>query len=214
MEWLHRAWTYALGSIFAGLILGLPGLHYRYTYEHSKRLRVVTDGRLYRSGQLSESGFRDACRKNGIQTVINLQEDVRDPLIPERTFGKPAVRESEALSRIGVRGMALDGGVLEDNPQPGQRPAVIDDFLEIVDEIRDKYWKQNIPHPILIHCQAGLHRTGLITAIYRMEYEDRPLAEAIEELKANGFGTFAATEANDYIKRFLIEYQKGVRRAK
>jgi tyrosine-protein phosphatase SIW14 len=211
MGMVRKALPWILGAVLATLILGLPGLHYRYTYEQSKRLRVVTDGKFYRSGQLPASGFRDAAAKYGIKTVINLQEEARDPLIPERAFAKPSVRQSDALAAIGVNAIALDGGVLEDNPQPGQRPAVIDEFLEVIDAIRDKYWKNDIPHAVLIHCKAGLHRTGLLTAIYRLEYEDRSLPEVIEELKANGFGTYAATDANDYIRRFLIDYRKGLR---
>ncbi len=214
MEMLRSARPWLLGIALAVIVLGLPGLYYRYTYEHSKRLRVVTDGKFYRCGQLSETGFRDATKRYRIKTVINLQEDVRDPLIPAQTFGNPSVRESDALARLGVDSVSLDGGVLEDDPKPGQRPAVIDDFLELVDGIRDKYWIKGIPHAVMIHCQAGLHRTGLFTAIYRLEYENRTLPEVIEELKANGFGTYAATEANDYIKRFLIDYRKGLRRGK
>ena len=209
---VRAAPPWILGLLIAAIVLGLPGLHYRYTYEQSKRLRVVTDGKFYRSGQLPASGFRDASRRYGIKTVINLQEEARDPLIPERAFAKPSVRQSDVLAGIGVNAISLDGGVLEDDPQPGSRPAVIDEFLELIDGIRDTYWNHNIPHPILIHCKAGLHRTGLLTAIYRLEYEDRTLPEVIEELKANGFGTYAATGANDYVKRFLLDYQKGVRR--
>jgi len=211
MGMVRNAVPWILGVLIAGIVLGLPGLYYRYTYEQSKRLRVVTAGQFYRSGQLPASGFRDAARRYQIKTVINLQEEARDPLIPERAFADPSVRQSDVLAGIGVNAISLDGGVLEDNPQPGRRPAVIDEFLEIVDGIRDQYWKNGIPHPILIHCKAGLHRTGLLTAIYRIEYEDRTLPEVIEELKANGFGTYAATEANDYVKRFLIDYRKGVR---
>lgn len=212
MGMVRTALPWVLGALLGGIVLGLPGLYYRYTYEHSKRLRVVTDGKLYRSGQLSATGFRDATKRYRIKTVINLQEDARDPMIPERTFGKPAVNESEVLARLGVESISLDGGVLEDNPKPGQRPAIIDEFLELVDGIREKYWDRGEPHAVLIHCQAGLHRTGLFTAIYRLEYENRSLPEVIEELKANGFGTYAATGANDYIKRFLLDYQKGQRR--
>ena len=211
MGMARKSLPWFLGALLAVVVLGLPGLYYRYQYEHSKRLRAVTEGKFYRSGQLPASGFRDAAAKYGIKTVINLQEEARDPLIPEHTFGKPAVRQSDVLAGIGVNSIALDGGVLEDNPQPGQRPAVIDEFLEVIDAIRDKYWKNGESHAVLIHCKAGLHRTGLLTAIYRLEYEDRTLPEVIEELKANGFGTYAATEANDYIKRFLLDYKKGVR---
>ena len=211
MGTVGNAARWALGISLALLILGLPGLYYRYTYEHAKRLRVVSEGKFYRSGQLPAAGFRDAVAKYKIGTVINLQEEARDPLIPERAFGRPTVRQSEVLAGLGVNSVALDGGVLEDDPQPGQRPAVIDEFLETVDGIRDRYWNAGKPHAILIHCKAGLHRTGLLTAIYRLEYEDRSLPEVIGELKANGFGTYAATDANDYIKRFLIDYCKGIR---
>ena len=212
MEMARTARPWILGALSALLILGLPGLHYRYTYEQSKRLRVVTEGKFYRSGQLPASGFRDVEAKYKIRTVINLQEEARDPLIPERAFARPSVRQSDVLAGLNVNSVALDGGVLEDNPQPGRRPAVIDDFLDVIDGIRDRYWKRGEAHAVLIHCKAGLHRTGLLTAIYRLEYEDRSLPEVIDELKANGFGTYAATDANDYIRRFLIDYRKGVRR--
>ena len=165
MEMARTARPWILGALSALLILGLPGLHYRYTYEQSKRLRVVTEGKFYRSGQLPASGFRDVEAKYKIRTVINLQEEARDPLIPERAFARPSVRQSDVLAGLNVNSVALDGGVLEDNPQPGRRPAVIDDFLDVIDGIRDRYWKRGEAHAVLIHCKAGLHRTGLLTAI-------------------------------------------------
>ncbi len=67
---VRTALPWVFGILIATVILGLPGLHYRYTYEQSKRLRVVTDGKFYRSGQLPASGFRDASRRHGIKTVI------------------------------------------------------------------------------------------------------------------------------------------------
>ena len=208
---VRKALPWVLGTVLASVILGLPGLHYRYTYEQGKRLRVVTEGKFYRSGQLPASGFRNAESKYKIRTVINLQEEARDPLIPQRAFAKPSVRQSDVLAGLNVKSVSLDGGVLEDHPEPGGRPAVIDEFLEVIDGIRDKHWNKGEPHAVLIHCKAGLHRTGLLTAIYRLEYENRTLPEVIEELKANGFGTYAATEANDYIKRFLLDYKPGKR---
>ena len=42
-------------------------------------------------------------------------------------------------------------------------------------------------YPVLIHCFAGIHRTGAFCAIYRMEYEGWTNAEAIEELRACGY---------------------------
>ena len=51
----------------------------------------------------------------------------------------------------------------------------MDQYLAILDN-PDSY-------PILIHCQAGLHRTGLLSAVYRMEYEGWTPAQAWREFR-------------------------------
>ena len=201
-----RTWVrWALGALVAAAVVAVPSVYYRASYDHAKRLRVVTPGKLYRCGQLNAAGFAEAFRRYDIKTVVNLQEDNRDPLLPERWRGEPRVRESEVCAAHGVRYVVLEGGVL-DHPgeDPGSRPRVIDDFFRLMDDPAN--------HPVLIHCKAGLHRTGLVTAVYRMEYEGRTPAEAVEELRANGFGTFAATDGNAYLERFILRFEKGVRR--
>ncbi len=47
----------------------------------------------------------------------------------------------------------------------------------------------NDPHnyPVLVHCFAGIHRTGAYCAIYRMEFEHWSNAQAIAEMKACGY---------------------------
>jgi protein tyrosine/serine phosphatase len=39
-----------------------------------------------------------------------------------------------------------------------------------------------IPKPVLIHCKSGADRTGLAAALYLLDVEKRPLAEAKEQL--------------------------------
>lgn len=203
---IRAAVPWLLGVLVVVTVLGVPGLYYRAGYEHARRLRVVADGVLYRCGQLPAAGFRDAHRKYGFKTVVNLQEEARDPLLPVSVFKKPSVRETDALRDLSpdIRYVCLDGGVLDDpRLAPGSRPAVIDEFLEIMDKPEN--------HPVLIHCKAGLHRTGLMVAIYRMEYEGRTAGDAMEELKANGFGTFAATDGNAYVQRHITDFKPKVR---
>jgi protein tyrosine/serine phosphatase len=62
-------------------------------------------------------------------------------------------------------------------------------------------------YPLLVHCRAGLHRTGVITAVYRMEYEGWSPTAALRELKAHGFGEFASSSANMYIQQYVLSYQ-------
>jgi tyrosine-protein phosphatase SIW14 len=200
---------WAFGVAIVAAIVGVPFGYYRSSYVQAKRLRVVTEGKLYRCGQLPAEGFREAFQRYGIKCVVNLQEEARDPHIPQTWsdswMGRSHVLESEVCRTQGVKYVSLDGGVLDRADQaPGTRPAVIEDFLEILDDPTN--------YPILIHCKAGLHRTGLLTAVYRMEKEHRSKAEAVRELRANGFGTFGATDGNAYLVRFIDQFEPGVRR--
>ena len=202
-----RVWgRWGLALLVAAAVVGVPTAYYRATYAHAKRLRVVEPGVAYRSGQLTAAGFREAFRRYKIGVVVNLQEEARDPLVPEGWQARPSVTESEVCKQAGVRYVSLDGGVLDHPDQePGVRPRAIDQFLDLMDEARAE------GRPVLFHCKAGLHRTGLLAAIYRMEYDGWTKARAVRELRANGFGTFAATEANDYVKRFVVDYEPGLR---
>jgi protein-tyrosine phosphatase len=65
--------------------------------------------------------------------------------------------------------------------------------------------KSNLP--VLIHCRAGLHRTGILTCLYRIEYEAWPKRKAIGELKANGFGEWPCTASNEYVDQYIVRYQ-------
>jgi tyrosine-protein phosphatase SIW14 len=195
--------------VIAGVVVAVPIAHWRTGYEQHKRLRVVTDGRVYRSGQMTADGFREACRRYGIKTVINLQDDEthtavdeRDPPLPQNPLNKAQKRQSEVLDEYGVRYVQLDGSALNADGAGG-RPVLVDQFLEVMDDEAN--------YPVLLHCKAGLHRTGLMTAIYRMEYEKRGRGEALEELKANGFGEFKATDANEYVKEYIFDFVPGKR---
>lgn len=204
---MARIARWVAGLMIVTAMVAIPYSYYRANYAHAKRLRVVSDDRFYRSGQLTASGFREAFQRYGIKTVINLQEEARDPLIAESWQGKSKILESEVCKSMGVKYVPLDGGVLDlPGQDPGSRPLVIEEFLTVLDDPAN--------YPILIHCKAGLHRTGLMTAIYRMDKEKRSKEEAIRELRANGFGTFAASDGNIYIKRFLLDFEPGVRRNK
>lgn len=194
-----------LGGLVAVVIIGIPAAYYRAGYTNQKRFRVVTPEKFYRSGQFTASGLRNIIQTHGIRTVINLQEENRDPYMPETWLTRPQIRESDVCRELGVNYISLYGGEIV-SPEvyaAGQRPQAIDQFLQILDDSSN--------YPVLLHCKAGLHRTGLFTAIYRMEYEGWTTAAAMQELRANGFGTFAATTKNVYIVQYVESYQRGIR---
>lgn len=188
-----------MGIGIALLIVVAPLTYYRMNYRTHKRLRVVTEGKVYRSGCMTAEGFREAIQRHGIRTVINLQDEAPDPDLDNSYFSLSTTRESALCKEMGVRFIYLPVDLVHPSEAPGKHPAVIDRFLELLDD--------ETIYPILVHCRAGLHRTGCLMALYRMEYEGWSKEEALSELKAHGFGEFASSAANDYITQFILAYQ-------
>lgn len=194
-----RVLRWVLAVVVVALVVGPPVALFRAEYAHAKRFREVTPGRFYRSGQMTAAGFREAIERHGIKTVINLQHENPDPRLPEHWLGKPGVTESELCKQLGVKYLLLTPDIL---PQPNsveKRPPVIDDYLAVLDD--------ESAYPILLHCKAGLHRTGRLTAIYRMEYQGWSVGEVMRELRANGYGFVASSEADDFVIQFIQNYK-------
>lgn len=190
----------ALGVvIIVAALAGWSFFYFRASYNHSKRLRVVEAGKVYRCGQLTAEGLEDAVARFGIRTVLNLQDDVPDPDMWQTYLDRRTVKESEVCRRLGVRYAWIGPDLVHPTLADRQRPVAIDQFLELMDK--------ETTYPVLIHCKAGLHRTGLMSAIYRMEYQGWSHADAYRELKAHGFGEWAGTSANNYIDQYLIRYR-------
>lgn len=190
-------WRWALGLAIAALLTVVPFVYYRATYAHAKRLREVSPGVLYRSGQLTTAGFAEAIQKFGIRTVVNLQDEYADPGVSEGYLIPGECAESEMCARLGVRYLWMPPALMP--PRHGERPETIDAFLTLMDDPAN--------YPVLIHCRAGLHRTGCLVAVYRMEYDGWSRAEALREMIDNGFGRFAATSANEYITQYVLGYE-------
>jgi hypothetical protein len=73
------------------------------------------------------------------------------------------IKESALCRQLGVRYVHVAPDLLPRRVVPDSRPRAIDRLLAVLDD--------PTVYPVLIHCRAGLHRTGVMTAVYRMEYE-------------------------------------------
>ncbi|HJZ60340.1 MAG TPA: dual specificity protein phosphatase family protein [Gemmataceae bacterium] len=197
-------WVFAAAVML--LIVGPPFALYRAQYAHAKRFREVTPGRFYRSGQMTAAGFREVIERYKIKTVINLQHEDPDPFLRENWLGRGRVSESQLCHDLNVRYVLLTPDILpEPNDLTAQPPAVAE-FLKILDD--------ESSYPVLLHCKAGLHRTGRLTAIYRMEYEGWDTGSAMRELRANGYGFVASSESDDFVIQFIENYKPRPKPAK
>jgi protein tyrosine/serine phosphatase len=117
----------------------------------------------YRGGQPESRDFA-ALKKLGIRTVIDLRIDKL---------------EEEA-------GWVTDAGMTYYLiPLTGNRPATAEQteyFLKLVND------PANLP--VYVHCAAGRHRTGEMTAIYRIAHDSWTADQAYAEMKKYGFYSF------------------------
>lgn len=161
------------GLLVVAVVVGIPTTYAWYRENHFRNFRVVSPGVLYRSGQLSLPALRAVLRDCRIKTVVTLRDASR-PGEPPPDLEEERFCEAQEINycRITPRKWgAADGSV----------PAAegVARFQAVMDN-KDNY-------PVLVHCYAGIHRSGAYSAVYRMEYENWSNREAIAEMRAQGY---------------------------
>lgn len=137
----------------------------------------VDRGQLYRSPQLDKEQFQEAIDKLGVKTIINLRGD------SDKAWYKDEVLVAKK-----------NGVLLIDIGMSARRLPHREDLIKLLDAFR------NAPRPILIHCKAGVDRTGEASALYQMIYMGKSKEEALEMLSPK----FAHFEKFKPAKRYFI----------
>lgn len=146
--------------------------------------RIKNFGRInenyYRGGQLKARDFR-TLQELGVRTVVNLRRgDSR--------------REEAWVQNAGMKYFKI--------PLSTTRPATkeqTEEFLKIVQE--PAHW------PIYVHCAAGRHRTGAMTAIYRITHDSWTADMAYEEMRQYGYYSFPN---HGSLKEYVYRYYQSV----
>lgn len=162
---------------------------------HSQRnFRVVEAGVLYRSGQMDVAGLRRAIHDHGIRTVITLRDD------SAAGGSEAALRERDLVQQRCLNYVALP--VKGWSAPKGQKEApAMANVRKLLGILADK---RN--HPVLIHCYAGFHRTGIYVAICRLERNGWDLDRTIHEMRVCGYDTL---EDHADVQAFLDNYKPG-----
>jgi protein tyrosine phosphatase (PTP) superfamily phosphohydrolase (DUF442 family) len=142
----------------------------------------------YRGAQPDAAGFR-ALKQLGIKTVVDLQKD-----------GK----KQEA-------GWVRDAGMQYVNiPLSSTKPATAaqtEYFLKLVNDPAN--W------PVYVHCAGGRHRTGEMTAIYRVTHDTWSADRAFAERKDYDYYAFGGHGSlRDYVYRYYDDFARTATLAK
>ncbi len=131
------------GVLMAGALFG----GYIGYLQLSGNFHSVISGELYRSAQLSPAQLERHVRDHGIKTIINLRG--------ENVNAQWYNTEIATAQKLGVE--HIDFGMSSGKVLTPERA---DELVAIM---------KAAPKPILIHCQSGADRSGLVSVIYSQQ---------------------------------------------
>jgi protein tyrosine phosphatase (PTP) superfamily phosphohydrolase (DUF442 family) len=136
------------------------------------------DAHLYRGAQPREGDFADL-KALGITTIVNLTSDDADP-------NEKALTEAAGMTYVSI----------PMNTRTAPTEAQLAQFLGVVDDPARR--------AVYVHCVGGRHRTGVMTAVYRMTHDGWSGDRAFKEMKRFKYG---ADFLHPEFKEFVYGYR-------
>lgn len=131
---------------------------------------------FYRGARPKASDYKDLAAM-GVKTIINL----------ERDGDKNAEKEAKSA------GLNFFQIPMSDKDAPDD--ATVQKFLQLANDPANQ--------PIFVHCKGGRHRTGLVTAVYRMTHDGWTADQAFEEMRKFDFNYgFGHGDLRDYVYKY------------
>jgi protein tyrosine/serine phosphatase len=143
-------------------------------------------------GSINDNYFRGAQPKGqdyqdlaafGIKTVINLRIDQRED-------------EKQLVEAAGMKYVYIG---MRDDKRPADEH--VQEFMKIVNDPANQ--------PVYVHCIGGRHRTGLVTAVYRIEKDGWDYAKAFSEMKKFDFNYgFGHGALKEYVSDYYVQKEQ------
>jgi protein tyrosine/serine phosphatase len=169
-------------AITFALVLAIAAPYQAFAERSDALARIAIDN----FGQINDAYFRGAQPRGqdykdlaalGIKMIIDLSND--------------QATEAESVRSAGMKFVRIP---LTTSAAPGQ--AAVDKFLSLVNDPANQ--------PVYVHCQGGRHRTGVMTAVYRITHDhwtpDRAFAEMVQFQFKKGF------VSHDALKNFVYNF--------
>ncbi|MDA7978617.1 MAG: dual specificity protein phosphatase family protein [Pirellulales bacterium] len=171
MRFLH--WPYIACVTIGAVAAGSLTHHLMKPGDVRHEITVVNQEVLYRSGQLTADELANEIHARGIKTVINL--------------GSRTDWDTDVCQREGVELIDMPVGdvwCICGVSAPGydvvpEAPYDLAPFWEAIDDPERR--------PVLIHCWGGVHRTGVLSGIYRIQRQGWSAEDALAEMRLFGF---------------------------
>jgi protein tyrosine/serine phosphatase len=145
------------------------------------RVRIDNFGKVndqyYRGAQPERRDYADLATM-GVKTIVDLRDDAED-------YAK------SSAERAGLNYVVI--------PLSGwERPSedLVTRFLAIVSDPANQ--------PVYVHCKVGKHRTGAMTAVYRMTQDGWTAKQAYGEKQKYKFDSFFTPHTE--LKKFVFDY--------
>lgn len=175
-----------LAGVVVLLAAGVAGGLVWHHKARPKHFLTVAPGLLCRSGLLRPENLQRVLDEHGIRTVVSLL---------------PPARNEEM-----ERWLAEEERILEENDVPLVRipmkartpptPDQVDRWLSLLDDEER--------HPILVHCKQGVIRTGVMVALYEMEYQRKDNIQTLAELPPFSHDLDDPKYAD--VREFILDY--------
>ncbi|HEY1186771.1 MAG TPA: dual specificity protein phosphatase family protein [Gemmata sp.] len=190
---------FVLGVTAAALVVAAPLVYSAHDSRHLRNFRVVENGVLYRSGQPTPTGLDRVIREYGIKTVVTLRASKRNTYDSPQDAWEEDVCAARGLNHVRI--VPRVWGADEKGEIPAEQ--AVQEFLAVMEK------KEN--HPVLVHCFAGIHRTGTMCAVFRMQYHGWSAERAMAEMQLYGFDP---EDMHEHISVYLREYEARKKAAK
>jgi uncharacterized protein (TIGR01244 family) len=152
------------------------------------RIDIDNFGRVndqyYRGARLDEDDYAFLAAA-GIKTLIDLTDEDANP------------REQALAAQAGLNYVHIP---MTTHKAP--TPAQLTEFLQTVNDAAKQ--------PVYVHCVGGRHRTGVMTAVYRMTHDGWAADRAFKEMKQFKFG---ADFLHREFKNFVYSYSATIAHA-
>jgi len=136
------------------------------------------DSVLYRGAQPEGSDYQDL-KQLGVKSIINLTSD-------DAEANEKATAESAGMNYLQI-------------PMTTHTPPTSEQLSEFLRVVNDP-----ASQPVYVHCVGGRHRTGVMTAVYRMTHDGWTAEQAFKEMKQYNFG---ADFLHAEFKNFVYSYR-------